>query len=297
MWGQLSCAHSSRGCRNIGEIQRRAAGMLQGSVGHDMMLRGRLGRTNQSFMVQWTQHAGAKPRTFYSLADLEPSRGTTGESQRLLDFVAGGETLWEDEHQESRTLHRETGTTRDVSPLLSHQIDQLGQAVSPLPPTREMGLTGTFPPERSEPAGTSPPFPPTRETRTGQDVSPTSLPPKRPEQAGTSPSFPLETKGPAMELGPQPMSGRMDTPVTGDLVRRRPSSGVTASSGQWEDNGLRREDPGDLTSRFQPEGNNGRLRESRPRRPCLSGQKTKDRGRAWGQVISDAQVESAGSRD
>ncbi|XP_037738674.1 uncharacterized protein LOC119564092 isoform X1 [Chelonia mydas] len=51
-----------------------------------------------------------------------------------------------------------------------------------------------------------------------------------------------------------PMAWRMDTPATGDLISGRPSSGVTAGSGQREDNGLRGEDPGDLTSRFQTEG-------------------------------------------
>ncbi|CAM2117216.1 unnamed protein product [Caretta caretta] len=55
------------------------------------------------------------------------------------------------------------------------------------------------------------------------------------------------------------MAGRMDTPATGDLVAKRPSSGIIASSGQWEGNGLWREDLGDLISLFQPEGNKGQL--------------------------------------
>ncbi|EMP24646.1 Immunoglobulin superfamily member 1 [Chelonia mydas] len=63
------------------------------------------------------------------------------------------------------------------------------------------------------------------------------------------------SRGPARERG---------TPTNG-LVTRKPSS-VTASSGQWEeDNGLRREDHGDLTSRFQPEGREGRQEEKRPK--------------------------------
>ncbi|CAM2099487.1 unnamed protein product [Caretta caretta] len=83
------------------------------------------------------------------------------------------------------------------------------------------------------------------------------------------------------------MAWRMDTPATGDLVSRRPSLGVTAGSGQWEDNGLWRENPGYLNSRFQPEGkqrtDERRSSEKRrPRQPVYLGQKTKDRGGTWG---------------
>ncbi|CAM2107987.1 unnamed protein product [Caretta caretta] len=87
----------------------------------------------------------------------------------------------------------------------------------------------------------------------------------------------------------------MDTPATGDLVTGRPSSEVTAGSGQREDNRLRREDPGDLTSRFQPvrnkDGCEERLREEEAQAACLPG--TEDKGQRWvlGEVMSDAQVE------
>ncbi|CAM2118429.1 unnamed protein product [Caretta caretta] len=93
------------------------------------------------------------------------------------------------------------------------------------------------------------------------------------------------------------MAWRMDTPATGYLVMGRPSSGVTASSGQWEDNGLQREDPGDLTNRFQPEGCKRQLRGEEAQETLFTWIEDNGQRRDLGEVILDAQLESMGAWD
>ncbi|CAM2108093.1 unnamed protein product [Caretta caretta] len=90
------------------------------------------------------------------------------------------------------------------------------------------------------------------------------------------------------------MAWRMDTPATSNLVTERASLGVTTKSGQWEDNGLRREDPCDLTSWFQPEGARGRMRGEKAQATLFTWIEDNGQRLDLGEVISDAQLESTG---
>ncbi|CAM2118327.1 unnamed protein product [Caretta caretta] len=89
----------------------------------------------------------------------------------------------------------------------------------------------------------------------------------------------------------------MDTSATGDLVTGRPSSGVTDGSGQWEDNGLGREDPGDLTSQFQPEWARGWKRGEEAQATLFTRVENNGQRRDLVEVISDAQLGSSGAWD